>query len=229
MTVTPPQVPAGVSRLSAGRDHPLRLLDLFCGAGGAARGYQQAGFHVVGVDIKPQPRYAGDQFMQGDAMEYVSAHGHEYDAIHASPPCQTFARVTAWRGSRANHTDLLAPTLAALARTPAPWVVENVPEAPLRADLILCGTQFGLTVRRHRVFQLGGWSLFELRPPCHHPRRLLPFEHKAERAYADAMGCQWMSNREARQAIPPAYTQWIGQRLAAHLAATHPTDRRSTP
>lgn len=197
--------------------HP-RLLDLFSGAGGAARGYQLAGFHVTGVDVKPQPRYAGNSFVLGDALGYLAEHGGEYDAIHASPPCQTFARVTSWRGDRGDHPDLLAPTMHMLGCLDMPWVVENVPEAPLRRDLILCGTQFGLAVKRHRIFQLGNWHAFQLLPPCHHHRRLLPFMHKAERAFADAMECTWMTKHEARQAIPPAYTQFIGEQLLAELA-----------
>jgi hypothetical protein len=197
-------------------DHPPRprLLDLFSGAGGAARGYQLAGFHVTGVDLHPQPRYAGDEFHRADAMTYPL---DGFDAIHASPTCQTFSRATAWRGSRDNHPDLLTPTLHRLEQTSVPWVVENVPESPLRRDLLLCGSQFGLQVKRHRVFQFGNWSSFTLIPPCRH-HRLLPFEHKAERAYADAMGCTWMTSHEARQAIPPAFTAHIGEQLLSHLA-----------
>jgi hypothetical protein len=185
-----------------------RLLDLFCGAGGAAMGYYRAGFDVVGVDIKPQPRYPFE-FHLGDAMTWPLA---GFDAIHASPVCLTFARVTAWRGSRADHPDTLTPTLDRLAGVTVPWVVENVEEAMLRADYLLCGTQFGLPIRRHRHFQLGNWSSYDLRPPCDH-RGVLPFMHKGERAYADAMGCTWMTKEQARQAIPPAYTEFIGQQL----------------
>lgn len=192
-----------------------RLLDLFSGAGGAARGYQLAGFHVTGVDIRPQPRYAGDEFHQADALTFPL---DGFDAIHASPTCQTFARVTAWRGSRDDHPDLLAPMLDRLAGVTVPWMVENVPEAPLRPDYLLCGSQFGLRVRRHRIFQRGNWTAYDLLPPCHH-RDLLPFMHKGERAYADAMGCGWMTKDEGRQAIPPAYTRFIGEQLMAHLQA----------
>lgn len=198
-----------------------RLLDLFSGAGGAARGYQLAGFHVTGVDINPQPRYAADEFVQADAMTFPL---DGFDAIHASPTCQTFCRATAWRGSRDTHPDLLGPTLARLAEVSVPWVVENVPEAvwarAMRADLLLCGTHFGLPVRRHRAFQYGNWSSFTLLPPanCYRNPRVLAFMHKGERAYADALGCDWMTNREARQAVPPAYTEHIGALLLEHLA-----------
>jgi DNA (cytosine-5)-methyltransferase 1 len=189
-----------------------RLLDLFCGAGGAATGYHRAGFDITGVDNRPQPRYPFE-FIQADALTYPLG---GYDAIHASPVCLTFARVTAWRGNRDSHPDTLTPTLARLARVAVPWVVENVEEAGLRADFLLCGSQFGLPVRRHRHFQAGNWSAYDLMPPCDH-RGLRPFAHKDERAYADAMGCDWMTKTDARQAIPPAYTEYIGRLLMDHL------------
>ena len=141
-----------------------------------------------------------------------------YDAIHASPPCQLYANVTAWRGQPDEHPNLLPSTLARLAELDVPWVVENVPEAPIRPDILLCGSQFGLKVRRHRAFQTSP-LLYSLMPPCRH-RGLLPFMHKGERAYADALGCGWMTNREARQAIPPVFTQFIGDLLLSHLAVS---------
>ena len=96
--------------------------------------------------------------------------------------------------------------------------MENVPEAPLRRDYVLCGSQFGLNVQRHRIFQTS-WHGIQFTSPCNHHRGLLPFMHKGERAYADAMGCTWMTKEEARQAIPPAYTEHIGRQLLEHLAA----------
>lgn len=193
----------------------MKILDLFCGAGGAARGYRLAGFEVHGVDLKPQPRYAGERFFRADALSFVQARGREYDAIHASPPCQHYANVTRWRGEPADHPDLLPATRAVLEEMGAPWVIENVPGAPMRPDYVLCGSMFGLKVRRHRWFETS-WGGFDLVPQCDH-RGLLPFEHKGERAYADAMGCQWMTNREAREAIPPAYCRYIGEQLLARL------------
>lgn len=200
-----------------------RLLDLFCCAGGAAMGYHRAGFDVTGVDISPQPYYPF-AFVQADALEVLADTSFlaAFDAIHASPTCQAFARVTAWRGDRGNHPDLLTPALAALERLTVPWVAENVPEAcpPLRADMLLCGTNLGLAVRRHRAFQLGNWSSYDLLPPCQCYRNpsLLPFGHKGERAFADALGCTWMPAKTARQAVPPAMTQYIGARLLAHIS-----------
>lgn len=198
-----------------------RLLELFCGPGGAARGYQRAGFFVVGVDIEPQPNYCGDEFIQADAMAVLwqgDGWQQDYDAVHASPPCQAYANVTGWRGKRSDHPDLLEPTIELLRTSGLPWVVENVPEARTQWSVVLCGSQFGLTVKRHRGF-LTSWPLFSMMPPCVGHRGLRPFMHKGERAYADAMGCDWMNKTEARQAIPPAFTEYIGTQLLAHLEA----------
>jgi DNA (cytosine-5)-methyltransferase 1 len=208
-----------IPKADSGGPYRPRLLDLFCGAGGAAMGYHRAGFDVVGVDIKPQPRYPFE-FHQADAMTWPL---DGYDAIHAGPPCQHYARVTRWRGRAENHPDLLGPTLERLKAQATPWIVENVPEAIPHPDLILCGSSFGLRVRRHRHF-LTSWPVFRFSPPCYHDEAL-PFMHKGERAYADALGCHWMINREAREAIPPAYAEWIGSQLLA-LA---PNGRWETP
>src|SRR5258706_980930 len=148
-----------------------RLLDLFCGAGGAATGYHRAGFDVTGVDIKEQPRYPFE-FFQGDAMEYLEAlTWHRADlqrlvAIHASPPCQVFSVAT--QRARTNHDDLLTPTRELLEATGLPWLLENVPDSPMRADYKLCGCMFGLgRLRRQRWFETS-WYGFDLRPPCVH-------------------------------------------------------------
>lgn len=199
-----------------------RLLDAFCCQGGCSMGYHLAGFDVEGVDIAPQPRYPF-RFHEGDALEFIAEHGHEYDAIHASPTCQRKARVTAWRGNREDHPNTLTPTLELLRGMDIPYVVENVTEAAdeLRTDFLLCGTQFGLSVRRHRIFERGNWDGYQLLPPCTCASApdLVPFEHKNERAFADAMGCTWMSSMGGRQAIPPAYTTFIGAQLLEHLAS----------
>lgn len=212
-------------------DGQPRLLDLFCCAGGAAKGYQRAGFHVTGVDIQPQAKYCGDRFHQGDALEFLAEHWQEFDVIHASPCCQSKTRVTDWRGSRANHPDLLLPTLRMLRGLSVPWVVENVMEAvwdgTLRPDLILCGSMFGLPLRRHRAFETS-WHAYQVTPRCSHRRGDLSFGHRDERIYADAMGCTWMTAREGRQAIPPAYTEYLGGLLRDQVStavAAQPTER----
>ncbi|MBC3982752.1 DNA cytosine methyltransferase [Streptomyces sp. AC536] len=214
-------------RPAPGKSARPRLLDLCCGAGGLAAGYAEAGFEVTGVDIAPQPRYPFT-FVQADALEYLAAltdsgEIERYDLVHASWPCQNKARVTASRGDRASHPDLITPGRELMRAAGRPWVIENVPEASwdgtLRPDYILCGSQFGLKVRRHRVFETSWGGGGELLPPCWHPRGhngLLSFEHKGERAYADAMGCTWMTNLEARQAVPPAYSEWIGRQWLTH-------------
>ena len=197
-----------------------RLLDLFGGAGGAAMGYHRAGFDVTGVDIKPQPRYPFE-FVQGDVFTLDWTELRFADAVHLSPTCQHKANVTRWRGNQDNHPDTLTPALARLEDLTVPWVLENVPEALPAWDCILCGTNFGLPVKRHRGFRFGNWAGYDLIPPCQCWRnpQLLPFMHKGERAFADAMGCTWMSKEEARQAIPPAYTEHIGAMLLDHLKA----------
>jgi DNA (cytosine-5)-methyltransferase 1 len=202
-----------------------RLLDLFCGAGGAGMGYAIAGFEVIGIDRDPQPNYPFE-FHRADATEFLAAPEWPvtFDAIHASPPCQAYANVTSWRGNQADHPDLLGPVLELLQARGIPWIVENVPEAIPDPDLMLCGSMYGLAVRRHRHF-LSSVPLAPPPTPCRH-RDLFPFEHKGERSYADAMQCAWMTSHEAREAIPPAYTADIGRQLIDALGVEPPTFTR---
>ena len=230
-----------------------RLLDLFCGPGGATVGYQRAGFDVVGVDIERWECYPGDQW-EADAFAVLRGEIEglaQFDAIHASPPCHAFSSVTASvRASKAgsirrlkDYPDLLGPTIEALAATGKPWVVENVPGAPGPWDVTLCGTMFGLPVRRHRLFKFGGWNGPWMPPmACNHgltdpaaasyygskQRRALGIRQvEAERALLDAMGLNWVpvyayENRVqpgSIEGIPPAYTEWIGSQLIAFLVA----------
>jgi DNA (cytosine-5)-methyltransferase 1 len=210
-----------------------RLLDLFCSAGGASMGYHRAGFEVVGVDIEPQPNYPFAHHV-GDALDYLAAHGHEYDAIHASPPCQRFCAYRR-RGSGVGdgYADLIAATREALQGTGRPWVMENVPGAPLRNPVQLCGSSFGLDVRRHRLFE----SSVELTaPPCDHSWQTPRFAPATNRSnlrrtvevgvwripldvQQHAMGISWMTREELSQAVPPAYTRYLGEQL---LAASRP-------
>lgn len=151
-----------------------RLLDLYCCQGGATKGYQDAGFVVTGVDLAPQPRYRqlNPDFHQADAIEYVLAHGREFDFIHASPPCQFDSDCQ--RIMDREHPDLIGPTREALEAVGVPYVIENVAgaRAKLRQPVELCGLMFGLTrTYRHRYFEPGGgWTL----PQPHHPRHEAP-------------------------------------------------------
>ncbi len=205
-----------------------RLLDLFCGAGGAAVGYHRAGFDVVGVDINPQPHYPFE-FHQGDAMTW-SLDG--FDAIHASPPCQRYSVATVFHpGRQAQHPDLVDPCREMLEAAGVPWVIENVMGAPLRNPIMLCGTMFdGLRVYRHRNFESMP-SIYW--PPMHNWHEHRPAEvgrkvpghgwmtvagHFSDvKAAGNAMGIDWMTRDELRQAIPPAYTRWIGAQLLSAL------------
>lgn len=222
-----------------------RLLDLYCGAGGAARGYQLAGFEVVGVDHRPQRRYPFE-FVQGDALEYIAQHGTEYDAIHASPPCQAYSVSRTRSSHRPDHPELVHLTRAVLMHTDRPFVIENVPGAPLWFPVELCGSMFRLgtwcadgayrALRRHRRFELS-WSPWQM-PPCpclchvtgekigvygngggwanrFDPNRMGYKGNVAESRAA--LGIDWMSTYELSQAIPPAYTQFIGELLLAHV------------
>jgi hypothetical protein len=231
-----PYATAEPQKLLAARCKP-RLLDLFCGAGGAARGYQMAGFHVTGVDIKPQPRYAGDRFILGDALEYVAAHGHEYDAIHASPPCQSYSQMSHFTDGQ--YPRLIAPIREVLISIGRPYVIENVGGAAreLNAPIILCGHTFGLKTYRHRYFEVSPWML----APSHvkHPE-VCPRSGRGKSEiygfisvtgnggapnlgmpYLEyvslAMGIGWMNREEISESIPPAYTRYIGQQLRSFL------------
>jgi hypothetical protein len=133
----------------------IRILDVCCGAGGASAGYAQAGFDVVGVDIAPQPQYPYE-FHQGDAVEFIKAHGHEFDAIHASFPCQRYTKGAGRWGTRESHPDLIGPGRDAILATRLPYVIENVEEArtALISPIRLCGQMFTLGVFRHRLFEM---------------------------------------------------------------------------
>lgn len=204
-----------------------RLLDLFCGAGGCTKGYQRAGFYVVGVDNRPQPHYCGDEFIQGDALEYVAAHGSEYDAIHASPPCQRYSIYTPHK-YRNNHPDLIAPIRGLLQLTGKPYAIENVGNARrlLVNPVLLCGSMFGLKVWRHRYFEIPFAPLI-LTLTCDHsyvpvcvtgsPRRNGDRTEPSTQERRDAMETQWMSRLEMDEAIPPAYTEFIGKQLMQYL------------
>ena len=280
-----------------------RLLDLYCGAGGAAMGYSHAGFdEIVGVDIAAQPRYQFE-FVQADALEYVADHGHEFDAIHASPPCQGYSIMhnLPWLRGR-EYPLLIKPTRDLMIHVGKPWVLENVMGAKwgcknlenisrligyditdhgMKANW-LCGAMFGKPFYRHRLFE-SNWFWLAPGHPRHQgvikPGRILGdranqfvlpigkspiqrydgsvrskqreglklrsgYEHvefsmptlanwqngdpangvgighaKGWRLAAEALGIDWMKRDELTQAIPPAYTEFIGRQLHLTLAA----------
>lgn len=204
--------------------HRPRLLDLCCGGGGASVGYHRAGFDVTGVDIVPRPAYPFT-FYQADALTFPL---DGFDAVHASPPCQAFTRAGALRaaqGGRARSGDLLTPMLERLAPLSIPWIVENVPGAPMPDPLILCGSMFGLAVRRHRAFSS---NRLLLRMDCRHELggRPVGVYHvlgdeipnggrtaaTLDQARA-AMGIDWLEWDELKEAIPPAYTEHLGAQI----------------
>ena len=208
------------------------LLDLFCAAGGCARGYYDAGFDVIGIDNRPQPNYPYP-FILADALN-PPVRLEAFDAIHASPPCQHYMR--SGNVNRDEHPDLLPATRAMLERSGVPWVIENVPGAPMRADAVLCGSMFGLPVRRHRWFEFSdGLPRF---PPfaCDHTRPIVgvyghPHGKNGAAAgmlpstletWSEGLGIDWMTAAGLALAIPPAYTEWIGTQLLAQVPVSVP-------
>lgn len=219
------------------------LLDLFCGAGGAGMGYHRAGFDVVGVDIEPQPRYPFE-FHQADALEFVAKYGRDFSAVGASPPCQQYTGLRHRTGRE--YADLVAPTRNALRATGRPYVIENVERAPLLNAMRLCGTHFGLRgpcwdgaerwLQRHRLFES---NVLLMSPgPCTCRGKLIAGVYgnggggSMTRGYKYhvagariAMGIEWMTGKELAQAIPPAYTEFIGRQVLAALDSAPETSR----
>ena len=213
-----------------------RLLDLFCCAGGAGVGYARAGFDVVGVDISPQPRYPF-QFIQQDCLSLDMDFIQSFDAIHASPPCQSYSDLAKRNGNADAWPRLVEPVREMLIKSGLPYVIENVEGAPLLNPVVLCGTMFPtLRVLRHRLFEAN----FSITPPEHkkHPkvhtfdRRKSHFGKTNEwtdfvqvtgggnctlAAARQAMGIDWMTKNEINEAIPPAYTQLIGEQMLEYM------------
>lgn len=222
------------------------LVDFFCKAGGAAMGYYRAGFRVVGVDIDPQPNYPFE-FIQGDALEVLEemADGTSafsgVEAIHASPPCQHASSLRHLSPDK-EYPNLIPPTRELLERIGKPYIIENVQGADLRDPIRLCGSSFGLRIRRHRLFEVSGFRPV-LVPPCAHhwqQDRIYPALNGEDRKrggrsgimgvygnggdkradlWPEAMGIGWMTRDELTQAIPPAYTEWIGRELMSSVVA----------
>lgn len=219
----------------------FRLLDLCCCAGAASVGYHRTGFEVVGVDIEPRPHYPFE-FWQRDALTLTYDDLMQFDAIHASPPCQGYCTITASARKRGKeYPDLYAPIKAMLVASGLPYVIENVPGSPLRGAVGLCGTMFGLGVMRHRLFESNVPLALPLTPcTCKQHRIGEGFVTVAGdlSSKADAMAgmrIDWpMSKWEVNQSIPPAYTEFVGRQLIAHLrgevrAVPQATWRRNLP
>ena len=203
-----------------------KLLDLFCGAGGASMGYQRAGFEVTGIDVKPQPRYPF-KFHQGDAFDFLAEHWQKFDIIHASPPCQGYSVTKSFTKSKSPL--LIGETRSRLKANGKPYVIENVVGASryMENPIRLRGNQFGLRVIRDRLFEINPWILSS-------PLQTVVGTTNSHRGMSTggeyitvvghnfliaearlAMGISWMNQKEIAQAIPPAYTEWIGNQLMA--------------
>lgn len=202
-----------------------RLLDLFCKAGGATKGYQRAGFYVVGVDIEPQPYYCGDKFYQADALTFPL---DGYDAYHASPPCQGYSISRSMQGTKGGEM-LIGETRKYLTQSGKPFIIENVPGSPLIDAIELSGMSFGLKIIRRRLFELHGFDILLIPSPHvetnYRNAGYVPYHHgtSIKRGHLpniwtkprlqDAMEINWMNIKELTQAIPPAYTEYIGKYL----------------
>jgi len=201
----------------------MKLLDLFCGAGGAGEGYRLSGFDVTGVDIQPQPKNP-HRFVLCDALEFVKDNFHDFDAIHCSPPCQAYSKASKqWRKLGYKYPDLIFQIRELLKNTGKPWVIENVIGSPLVNPTFLNGSMFGLRIHRPRLFETNFpvpllldrcWTPIKMGRTVCSSGVVQPVGHFSGVEYvAKEMGCQWMGQKELSQAIPPAYTQFIGEAL----------------
>jgi DNA (cytosine-5)-methyltransferase 1 len=212
----------------------MRILDLFCGAGGASTGYYLAGIahnltkvEITGIDIKHGKRYPFN-YVRKDVTTLVASDLQEYDFIHASPPCQTFSITKNLRNAQGKSTsklDLVEPTRKLILESGKPYIIENVPGAPLVNPVRLCGSSFGLKVRRHRLFES---NLPLTGSVCDHKKQGRPVgiygsmkdeipqggrtAHSMAEAN-EAMGIDWMIWGELVEAIPPAYTEYLGKQV----------------
>lgn len=207
------------------------MLDLFCGAGGCSRGYADAGFEILGVDHVAQQNYPYE-FIKMDALRALDwLNLDKIDAIHASPPCQAHSTLRYRQEDRPVGIELIRLTREVLKQTGKPWIIENVVGAPLIRPTMLCGSMFDLAVRRHRLFE-SNFPISSL--PCHHELETPRFKNPDKRGpeltgtvnvygkctypgereiREQAMGIDWMTNKELTQAVPPAYTRYVGEEL----------------
>jgi DNA (cytosine-5)-methyltransferase 1 len=202
----------------------LKALDLFCGAGGASMGIHRAGFEVTGVDIAPQKRYPF-KFIQADALGFDLS---DFDFIWASPPCQAYSMASlGLRNKGKTYPDLMRQTRQGLESAGVPFIIENVPGAPMRADVLLCGSMFGLRLIRHRIFETNNPGMI-LTNPCQHPELAVCVVGNGTPSWVRkknggkcfsihdaraAMGIDWMNRNELSQAIPPAYSEFLCRQI----------------
>ena len=206
----------------------MKILDLFCGAGGAGYGYFLADFEVIGIDNKEQKNYPF-KFVLSDAFIYLKDHYNEFDAIHASPPCQQYTKsAKQWRKLGKKYPDLIEECRSLLTKTNKPFIIENVPNSPLINPVILNGYNFGLLVHRKRLFECNFFvkqpEILKTKTPVKMGRPIRqgdiiqPVGHFSGVEYAKKqMGIEWMNGSELSQAIPPAYTKYIGKFLTEEI------------
>ena len=192
-------------------------------------GLSRAGFNVIGVDIEKQPHYPFP-FLQADVLELDPEWIGSFDAVWASPPCQAHTRHAKQKGTAHKHPDLIAPTRELLDKIGLPYVIENVLDAPLRVDLMLCGAMFGLKVVRHRNFEVSGFEISQPEHPPHHPEYITVTGHPggsskrdggahfgSTEQWREAMGIDWLPASKIKEAIPPAYSEYIGKAMKEAL------------
>ena len=203
----------------------FKLLDLYCCAGGAGYGYEQAGFDVTGVDIEYQPKHRG-KFIQADAIEFLKVNYQNYDVIHASPPCQAYSTASMqFRTKGKRYDDLISITREILQKINKPYIIENVPGSPLLNPIVLCGAMFNMRTYRHRLFES---NIKLISPP--HPEHIYPNAKMGRKPkenefiqyvghfsgvnlVQEMTGLHWLGQKELAQSIPPAYTKFIGEQI----------------
>jgi len=211
----------------------LRALDLYCGSGGVTKGLLDAGFdEVVGIEldqnaIKHFYKHPNATILTGNVLLTDVRFIREFDFVWSSPPCQKYSVATKQHGTSEDHPDLVAPTRELLLAAGKPFVIENVPGAPIREDLMLCGLMVNLPLlRRHRVFEIHGFDVVQPEHPKHEGRYITVTGNPggvstrdgdkgrgSTDEWREAMGIDWMTGKRLREAIPPAYSEYIGRQF----------------